>query len=352
MTSRERVKMALEHKEPDRVPIQDSPWGATINRWHNEGLPPEISVREYFGFELCSFGADLTPRFPVKTLEKDENFIMLTTPQGGVRRNHRDYSTTPEIIDWPIKTKEDWAKIKERLEPDYTRVDWASGLRNFRRLREEGYFITFNGPIGYDCFQNYVRTEELLVLMITEPDWVREMFQTHARLLIATAEMMIEKGFDFDGAYLFDDMGYRNSSLFSPKTYREVVFETHKMVCDFFHSHDMPIILHSCGCVKGLIPDLIEAGFDCLQPLEVKAGMDLKELKPKYGDQMAFMGGIDVRAMASPDPSLIEEEIRTKFEVAMPGGGYIYHSDHSVPKNVSLQQYKRVMELVKKYGGY
>ncbi len=114
----------------------------------------------------------------------------------------------------------------------------------------------------------------------------------------------------------------------------------------------MPTILHCCGYVKELIPHLIEVGLDCLQPLEVKAGMDVRELKEKYGDKLSFMGGIDVRAMANPDPNIIEEEIRSKFEVAKKGGGYIYHSDHSIPNNVSFKQYKRVMELVKKYGKY
>jgi uroporphyrinogen decarboxylase len=114
----------------------------------------------------------------------------------------------------------------------------------------------------------------------------------------------------------------------------------------------MPTILHSCGRVKEIIPDLIEVGLDCLQPLEVKAGMDVRELKEKYGDKLSFMGGIDVRAMTDPDPDVIEKEIGSKFEVAKKGGGYIYHSDHSIPNNVSFEQYKRVMELVKKYGKY
>ncbi len=64
------------------------------------------------------------------------------------------------------------------------------------------------------------------------------------------------------------------------------------------------------------------------------------------------MGGINVMAMYDPDPRVIEEEIRSKFEVAKVGGGYIYHSDHSVPPNVSLDQYERIMELVRKYGEY
>jgi uroporphyrinogen decarboxylase len=102
--------------------------------------------------------------------------------------------------------------------------------------------------------------------------------------------------------------------------------------------------------VKELIPYLIDAGFDCLQPLEVKAGMDLLELKPEYGDKISFMGGIDVRKMT--DPVAIEEEISRKFEVAKKGGGYIYHSDHSIPKNISFEDYNRVISLVKKYGKY
>ena len=159
-------------------------------------------------------------------------------------------------------------------------------------------------------------------------------------------------GYVFDGVFLFDDMGYRNGTLFSPADYRELLFPAHKRACDFFKSKNFPIILHSCGCVQAFIPDLIEAGFTCLQPLEVKAGMDVIELKKDFGHQLAFMGGIDVRKMAHPDPSVIEEEIRTKVSIAKVGGGYIYHSDHSVPDNVSFQQYCRVIELVQQYGKY
>ncbi len=352
MTSRERVLKALGHEEADRVAIQDSPWGAAISRWHREGLPETISAGEYFGYEFRGFGADCTPRFPVKTLESNDTFIVETTADGGVRRNFRAHDSTPEVIDYPIKTKEDWARIKERLKPDFTRVDWASQMRNFRRAKEEGYFTTYNAAMGYDQCQSYIRSEQLLAFMVTDPGWIGDILQTQATLVIEMAKMMIEKGFDFDGAFLYDDNGYRNASLFSPATYRDIVFPVHKMLYDFFHEHGTPTMLHSCGCVKGLIPMYIEAGLDCLQPLEVKAGMDLIKLKKEFGDRLAFMGGIDVRAMANPDPSAIEKEIRTKFAAAMPGGGYIYHSDHSVPKNVSFEQYCRTLDLVRKYGQY
>ncbi|MGC8976542.1 MAG: uroporphyrinogen decarboxylase family protein [Candidatus Ratteibacteria bacterium] len=352
MTSRERILRTLNHQIPDKVPIHDSPWGATVKRWYKEGLPEDTSPAEFFGYEFEFFGADTSPRFPVKVIEKNEEYIITTTPTGGKRRNHRDYSTTPEIIDWPIKTKDDWKEIKKLLKPDWTRVDWASGLSRNKTAYEEGKFCVFSGGYGYDILQSYMKSEQLLITMIEDPDWVREMIMTLAELTLIMADLMIRNGFKFDGAFLYNDMGYRNGLLFSPDTYMKTHYQADKIVFEYFHSKGMKVLLHSCGNVKELIPILIEVGLDCLQPLEVKAGMDLIELKEKYGDKLSFMGGIDVRLMADPDPSKIEEEIKRKFEVAKKNGGYIYHSDHSVPKDVSFKQYLHVMELVKKYGVY
>ena len=84
MTSRERVLAALNHEEADRIPIHDSPWVATIRRWREEGLPTDISPAEYFGYEIVRFDADTTPRIPVKAVEENEEYIVTTTPFGGL----------------------------------------------------------------------------------------------------------------------------------------------------------------------------------------------------------------------------------------------------------------------------
>ncbi len=205
---------------------------------------------------------------------------------------------------------------------------------------------------GYDKTQGIIGSENLLMAMVAEPDWIADMFMVAADLAIETASAMMDAGYVFDGAFMFDDMGYRNGTLFSPTAFRRLEKAAHAKVYEFFHSKGLPTILHSCGCVEEFIPDLIDAGLDCLQPLETKAGMDLIKLKETYGDKLAFMGGIDVRKMSDPDPDVIEEEIRAKILCAKEGGGYIYHSDHSVPDNVSFQQYCRVIELVNEHGAY
>lgn len=373
MNSRERVATALSLREPDRVPIVDGPWAATVERWYKEGLPSNKTVSDHFGYELVSFGSDTTPMFPIKVLEETDEYVLETTSAGGVRRNHKDYTTTPEIVDYPCKTRADWDRIKRNLQPGKDRVDWTGdglaytrqnyrsrrepdrpsgykGLEGCRQARADGKYVCYSAAIGYDKIQTYVATERLLTAIIDEPDWVVEMYEVDAELAIAQYEIMVEGGFEFDGAFLYCDLGYRNGLLFSPRHYEQQLHPTFKRVFGYFNDRGLPSILHCCGNVKQLIPYFIDEGLRCLQPLEVKAGMDVVELKHQFGRDIAFMGGIDVRTMT--DPEAVEAEIARKFPVAMAGGGYIYHSDHSIPNNVSLQDYERVMALVRKYGQY
>jgi uroporphyrinogen decarboxylase len=351
MTARERFLAALNHKEADRVPIHDSPWGHTVARWHREGLPADQSPAQYFGYdELTGQGPDISFQFPHQVVEETDTYVIARDANGATRRNFKDHESTPELIDYTIRDRRSWEEHKWRLAWNDQRVDWENGLKHNREARARGAFVCLSNAIGYDRTQGFIRSDWLLAAIAEDPSWVKEMFDTTVNLVIAGAEEMLARGFEFDAAFMYDDLGYRNATLFSPAAFRTLEFPSQQRLYDFCHARNMPTILHSCGNVRGIVPLLIEAGLDCLQPLEVKSGMDLVELKQNFGDRLALFGGIDVRAMANPDPSVIEREIATKIPVAKQGGGYIYHSDHSVPSNVSFAQYTRVMELVHKYG--
>jgi uroporphyrinogen decarboxylase len=133
--------------------------------------------------------------------------------------------------------------------------------------------------------------------------------------------------------------------------YRELILPAHKKTIDFVKSHGRKVVMHSCGYVAPLVPHLIEAGVDCLQVIEVKAGMDLLKLYRDYGDRLSFMGGIDVRALYSNDRAVIDRELESKIPIVKQGFGYTVHSDHSIPCTVEYENYRyfidRALELGK-----
>jgi uroporphyrinogen decarboxylase len=101
----------------------------------------------------------------------------------------------------------------------------------------------------------------------------------------------------------------------------------------------MPVIVHSCGYVEPLVPGLIEAGMDCLEALEVKAGMDLVHLKQRFGDHISLFGGVDVRTLIANDRDAVQAELDAKLPAAIAASGYILHSDHSIPSEVDYETY-------------
>ncbi len=352
MTSQERVFLALQHQEADRVPWSDFPWGTTEARWHREGMPEGVSAAEHFGFELWGFGGDSSLQMETRVLEDCDDYTIATGADGATMRNWKGRTTTPELLDFAITTREKWEEVKPLMVYNDRRVNWEGARTGLEAARAKGLFTYLSWGPGFTKTCNMVGPERCLMAMVEDPDWVRDMFMTDAQVCAAIAEEVLGRGLDVDAGWIFDDLGYKHKGFFSPAAYRELLMPAHKLVCDVFKAHGKPMILHSCGYVTEFVPLFIEAGFDCLQPLEVKAGNDLLALKQQYGDRLALMGGIDVRAMAHPDPKVIEQEIASKVPVAKAGGGYIFHSDHSVPDDVSFRQYTRVMELAAHYGSF
>ncbi len=352
MTSRERVQLALQHKEADRIPIHDGPWGTTVTRWRKEGLPEDQSPTQYFGYEFRGFGCNNSLQLPHKVIEETDEYIISTNSNGAKLKNWKGKTSTPEMIDFTITTREIWEEHKPCMVMNESRVNWEQQIAANKKAREAGFFCTMNYAPGFTKVCDMVGPERTMMKMMTEPDWIKDIFMTDAQLCADITEEMMGRGMEFDAGWIFDDLGFRDYGFFAPETYRELLMPAHKLICDTFKSRGLPMILHTCGYNMEFMSLFIETGFDCIQPLEVKAGNDMLKLKKDYGEQLAFMGGIDVRAMASEDPDVIVREISTKIPVMKQGGGYIYHSDHSVPDNVSFQQYCRTMELVAEYGRF
>ena len=352
MTSRDRVLTCLRHGKPDRVPIHEAFWEATLNAWRTQGLPEGVSAEEHFGREIVIVNVDNSFGFPPEEIARTDEYVIERDNWGDTKRNWLDHRSTPELIGFPIETRAEWDALKGRLTPDATREDWPHLKQQHARWREKGQFICLSAIPGYEATWRKVGVEGALTALAEDPEWVMEMYDYDAEMVIGMMRLYVDRGLDFDGMWLWDDLAYKNGPLFSPKMYREQLLPYHRRLTEFAHSQGWPVILHSCGNITSLVPAMIDAGFDCLQALEVKAGVDLGYLVKEYGKHLCFMGGVDVREWFG-DTARLEKEVREKLAIGMSNpGGYIFHSDHSVPPQVSLQNYTRVVELVREYGVY
>lgn len=353
MTSRDRLLAVFNHCIPDRVPIMDNPWGATVERWRTEGLPADVRVEDYFGYDrMSSFRPDNSPRYPAKVLEETDEYRIETTSWGVTRKNWKHHGGVPEFLDFTIRDRDTWAEAKARMTPSDDRIDWAGLEDRYPKAVDRGDLLVAGGWFGFDVTHSWIcGTERILMSLVEDPEWCRDIFMHELDLQITLFDQIIERGYKFDVLYWPDDLGYRNGPLFSPAMYREIVKPVHAKACAWAHEHGMKTLLHSCGNVMPLVPDLIDAGVDCLNPLEQKAGMDALGLKRVHGHELALMGGVDVRCWAEGGQAL-EEETVTKLEALKAGGGYIFHSDHSIPENVSFTDYCRVVELFRQHGTY
>ena len=147
-------------------------------------------------------------------------------------------------------------------------------------------------------------------------------------------------------------MGFKGRPFMSPKMYSSIVQPAHALTLGLAKEHGLPTIVHSCGYVEPLIPGLLEAGMDCLQVIEVKAGMDLLKLHAEYGDRLSFMGGIDVRVLYTNDRAQIDAELEAKIPIVMQGNGYVLHSDHSIPNTVHYDTYRYFIDKGLELGTY
>ena len=175
---------------------------------------------------------------------------------------------------------------------------------------------------------------------------------TPMRLTVELQEILFEKEGVPDESGIMKIWGFKQRPFMSPAMYKEIIQPGHKLTMDFAHSKNLPVIVHSCGFVEPLVPGLLEAGMDCLQVIEVKAGMDLLRLYESYGDVLSFMGGIDVRTLYSNDKSIIDAELEAKIPVVKGKFGYVLHSDHSIPNTVNYDTYRYFIEKGLDLGRY
>lgn len=374
MTSRKRVARTLARQQPDRVPIYDKFWFETERVWREQlGCPfvfhrgrskfdwgataPEsqsTSLQEVFDMDIVEVA---WPDYRLRLVEPEilaetDEWILQRDGNQAVLRWWKHKMGTPEHVRYAIDSPQAWAKVKHLLTASRERIRWQEFEPLYQRARRAERFICFCTVEPFEMIKDVLGHETMLKAMIRQPEWIHDIFNTYTSVAIQLFEMYAAAGFECDGAFVYGDMAYKTGPFMSPRHYREFLIPYLRRMFGEFHQRSMPVIFHSDGDIRLVLDDLIDAGVDAINPLECKANMDVRELAPQYGHRLGFVGGIDVRVLATNDPEQIRAEVRSKLAAAMPYRGYIYHSDHSVPPGVTLESYKLLLEEVKAAGRY
>jgi uroporphyrinogen decarboxylase len=284
-------------------------------------------------------------------VEETPEYTIYTTQWGVTLKNWKHMTSTPDFVDFAIKDRATWQAAKARLTPSADRVNWDELAANYRKWRDEGWWIQSGLFCGFDATHSgVVGTERLLLALVEDPQWCLDMFNSELDLDLAMLDMVWDRGYTFDVLGWCDDLGYKLHQFMSIPMYRELLKPVHKRAIDWAHAKGIKAGLHSCGDIRPFIPEWVEIGLDALNPLEVKAGVDPLAVKKTYGSKLVLHGGFN--AVLWTDIPAMRNEVETKLPALKESGGYVFATDHSIPDSVSLKGFQEIIQLVKELGTY
>jgi len=381
MNSRERVRLALNHQEADRAPFDLG--GTGLSSIHvtaygrlraHLGLP-EAEVRaSHVGEQLAFVHDDMRERLAVDvrpvqpglasdfayTFRNQGAYEAYTDEWGIGWRKPKEGGFYYDMYRHPLATAESLADLKAHLFPDPLDAGRFAPLRaQAERARAQGRAAVLAGPCAgileiYSWLRGY---EGFYVDLALNPDFVAYMLDRLVEFKCAYWERALrEVGHLVDAVIEADDLASQKSLLFSPRVYRQLVKPRHRRLFRFIKDQaPVKVFYHSCGAVRPLIPDLIDAGIDILNPVQISAaGMDPVELKREFGHDLVFWGGgVDTQGvLGSGTPTQVKADVERNVAALAPGGGFVFAAVHDIQANVPPENVMAMWEAWQLHGVY
>jgi uroporphyrinogen decarboxylase len=271
-------------------------------------------------------------------------------PSGEVIKEFKDrQSALPQFLEFPVKDMRSFEEIRPRLAPSLVErlgSDWEYSSQVYNDTDMPVFAYTC-GLFGTARF--LLGFENLMLAYYDMPELIHAIGKQWVELYTSMLEHIAASA-KVDAIDFWEDMAYRNAPMISPAMFKEFMLPYYKEVIDCARSLGIEIFeVDSDGNIDPLIPLFIEAGVNMMYPFEVQAGMDVREVRKKYGTKLAILGGLDKRALAL-DHDAITEEVESKVPHLLKSGGYFPSLDHNVPPDVSLENFEFFLKLVREIG--
>jgi len=400
MTSRERVLAALEHRETDRIPLD-------LSGHRSSGIAAIAypKLRKFLSLEarpirvydivqqMAVVDDDVLDRFGVDTIELGRSFAQdeqswqpWTLPDGTAcfvpawtrleRQNNRwviksesgrilahmpDGSLYFEQTYFPFLESDDINAISEVLgESMWTAIasppgqidsrELSEGAKRLRAGTDRAIIGLFGGNL-FEIGQFLYRNDKFMMLLAAEPKHAHRFLDKLVEIHLANLEEFLAAVGEHIDIILFgDDLGMQTGPMMSPKMYCEFFKPRHKLLWNRAKElADVKVMLHCCGGVRELLPHLIEAGLDAINPVQIScSGMDAGQLKVEFGSELTFWGGgCDTRdVLPNGTPQQVAEHVKKQVETLRPGGGFVFQQVHNILANVPPENITAMLDAV------
>jgi uroporphyrinogen decarboxylase len=365
----DRMNKTLHHEEADRVPVSDFFWGSFLDRWRRDlGLPGNTDIYKYYDLDWIVTVPNMDPHIKQFEMleESGEHVVLRTGFEAVIRKQFAD--PMPAFLRFETDTIEKMGVFRFDDPRDPRRYfnagdnqiagvgdgfarNSAAWLDTVKSLYPD---IPVYGSVceGQEMLWRIIGSENVMLWIGLYPDELARFIERVGEYALGLTKAQIEAGGGrLDGMVIWGDVAYTKDMFFSPAYWRRCFKPVVKAIVEECHSHGLPVIYHGCGNVGRIFQDFIDIGVDAYNPLEAKAGLDVVGLRRQYGHKIGFCGNLDVITWAHGTQEEIKKMVLSKLNAAK-GGGYIVQSDHSVPSNVSGENYDYVIRLLREYGKY
>jgi len=382
MTSRERVLTAINHEQPDRVPLVIGVSNATgIKMKPYQAIKKIIGVQapDDYIYDWPELGTAEIDEDTMRRLHSDVRGVLDLEPEETRQRNRERTPHSDCIDSWGSGQTEitpgDWipnvhplseVQSVEELDSypgwpdmsDSTRI--AHVRETAKRLAHENQYAILATPWLLFPFERAYAMqgmEPFLMKMGRSPDFARALMEriaVHCKQLMG--RFLEELGDNVDIIKIGDDLGTQDSLIISPKMYREILKPIHADFISFIKSRTKAkVLFHSCGDVAPLIDDFVEIGVDILNPIQTsgRCMSDLPSLKKRFGKNLVFCGGIDAhRILPFGTVEEVRDEVRRVMQILGPGGGCMISAVHTVLNDVPPENVLAMVDAVEEFGHY
>lgn len=281
-----------------------------------------------------------------KILEDTPEYTISTDYMGRRQKLIKSSATIPLPMEYLVETMDDWLKIKHWYQFDESRIN-VDQLREQKKLHDKGYMTILEIPGGFDEPRQLLGEENLCIAYYEEPEMIEDMIatitDTNLKIMERVGEIV-----PIDHISIHEDMAGKSGPLVGPSQIKEFISPYYRKAWDCAKSYGAKVFSQdSDGNMNPVLDVFVEAGINCFNPIEPAAGMDMVELRKKYGNKLCLKGGIDKHVLRLGKDE-IRAELESKLTKPMLGGGTVFGLDHRIPNGVSLENYRYYVEYGRK----